>query len=360
PVPFLTFILPIGLSFHTFQAMSYTIEVYRGKQAAERHFGIYALYVMFYPQLVAGPIERPQNLLHQFREHHRLNKEEVKAGLLQMAFGLFKKVVIADRLALAVDHGFTNYQSQSGLSLFIAAVFYSFQIYCDFSGYSDIAIGAARCMGFKLMTNFNAPYFARSVTEFWKRWHISLSTWFKDYLYFPLGGSRAARYRVYFNIFVVFMVSGLWHGADWTFVIWGALHGLFVITEKTLGTLKRQLKISQTNNGLLNGARVLFTFLLVTIAWVFFRAPNIGQAGAILTKIFTFSGNGIVNLGVNSNEICFSFILIILLMLFESRWPKPQLISLNNYAYMLVFAGLLFVCYFFGIFNYRQFVYFQF
>ncbi|MGE4569241.1 MAG: MBOAT family protein, partial [Bacteroidales bacterium] len=237
PLPYLSILLPIGLSFHTFQAMSYTIEVYRGAHKAERHFGIYALYVMFFPQLVAGPIERPQNLLPQFRTSKFFQAEGFRQGLAQVAMGFFKKVVIADRLAMAVDHAYATSPEQSGLSMAIAAFFYSFQIYCDFSGYSDIAIGSARMMGFKLMTNFNAPYLAKSLTEFWKRWHISLSTWFKDYLYISLGGNRVSAAKVYRNLFIVFLISGLWHGANWTFVIWGALHGVIIVAEKFVNHL---------------------------------------------------------------------------------------------------------------------------
>ena len=221
PIPYLSILLPIGLSFHTFQAMSYTIEVYRGNQKAERNFGIYALYVMFYPQLVAGPIERPQNLIHQFYEKHTFDYSRVVAGLKLMLWGLFKKIVIADRLAIYVNAVYNNPTHHSGITLILATVFFAFQIYCDFSGYSDIAIGAAKIMGFKLMTNFNRPYFSRNISEFWKRWHISLSTWFKDYLYISLGGRRVSIPRWYFNLLFVFLVSGLWHGANWTFLIWG-------------------------------------------------------------------------------------------------------------------------------------------
>jgi alginate O-acetyltransferase complex protein AlgI len=206
-LPFLKIALPIGLSFHTFQAMSYTIEVYRGQQKAEKHFGIYALYVMFYPQLVAGPIERPQNILHQFREKHFVDWERIKSGLAMMLQGFIKKVVIADRLAMVVDAAYADPHATNGLSLAIATIFYAFQIYCDFSGYSDIGIGAARVMGFRLMTNFNAPYLANSVTEFWQRWHISLSSWFRDYVYIPLGGNRVGIKRWIFNICIVFIIS---------------------------------------------------------------------------------------------------------------------------------------------------------
>ena len=225
-LPFLEIILPIGLSFHTFQAMSYTIEVYRNNQLPERNFLVYALYVMFYPQLVAGPIERPQNILHQFHEYKRYDWDNVKHGLTRMLWGFFKKVVIADRAAIAVNYCYDHIPQLSGLALLGGAVLYSFQIYCDFSGCSDIAIGAARVMGIRLMENFERPYGAPNITTFWTRWHISLSTWFRDYLYIPLGGSRCGPLRKRFNLLLTFLLSGLWHGARWTFVVWGMLHGL--------------------------------------------------------------------------------------------------------------------------------------
>src|SRR3989344_5166299 len=229
PIPILNIILPIGLSFHTFQSLSYVIEVYRGKQKAEYNFGIYALYVMFYPQLVAGPIERPQNLLHQFYEKHDFNYRRVTDGLKLMLWGLFKKIVIADRLAVFVNQVYNNPTGFEGISLITATVFFAFQIYCDFSGYSDIGIGAAQVMSFKLMDNFKRPYFSKSISEFWKRWHISLSTWFRDYFYFSIGGNRVSIPRWYFNLFATFLLSGFWHGANWTFIFWGALHGFYLI-----------------------------------------------------------------------------------------------------------------------------------
>ena len=224
PIPLLHILLPIGLSFHTFQAMSYTIEIYRGNQEPERHFGIYALYVMFYPQLVAGPIERPQNILHQFHEVKHFDYGNMRSGLLQIAWGLFKKVVIADRLALFVNQVYGDPTGYTGLPLIMATVFFAFQIYCDFSGYSDIALGTARCMGFNLMTNFNKPYTATGIGEFWQKWHISLSTWFRDYVYIPLGGNRVSKFRWYVNILIVFVLSGSgmgptghsWFGACFT------------------------------------------------------------------------------------------------------------------------------------------------
>jgi alginate O-acetyltransferase complex protein AlgI len=229
-LPLLNIILPIGLSFHTFQAMSYTIEVYKGNQKPERHFGIYALYVMFYPQLVAGPIERPQNLLSQFRAKHYFNADSFFDGLRLMLWGFFKKVVIADRIVSYVDAIYGHPSDyMNWLNCLLATFFFTIQIYCDFSAYSDIAIGAAKCMGFDLMTNFKRPYSASNIHEFWGRWHISLSTWFKDYLYIPLGGSRKSKLRKYLNQLFVFLVSGFWHGANWTFILWGAMHGGFNI-----------------------------------------------------------------------------------------------------------------------------------
>src|SRR3989339_1447668 len=237
----LAIILPIGLSFHTFQAMGYTIDVYRRQQKPERHFGIFALYVMFYPQLVAGPIERSQNLIHQFYEKHVPDYARIASGLKLMLWGLFKKVVIADRVAVVVNQVYNNPHDYSGLPFVIATVFFAFQIYCDFSGYSDIAVGAAEVMGFKLMKNFNRPYFSKSIAEFWKRWHISLSTWFRDYLYIPLGGSRTTAARWQFNLFITFLVSGLWHGANWTFVIWGALNGFYLVFSLWTADIRKRV-----------------------------------------------------------------------------------------------------------------------
>jgi D-alanyl-lipoteichoic acid acyltransferase DltB (MBOAT superfamily) len=229
PVPALNVLLPVGISFYTFQTLSYTIDVYRGKIQPERHLGVFALFVSFFPQLVAGPIERSGNLLPQFYQKTAVDYERIISGLQRMTWGFFKKVVIADRLALLVNTVYNHPTEFSGMPLIIATYAFGFQIYCDFSAYSDIAIGAARVMGFDLMENFRQPYYARSIPEFWRRWHISLSTWFRDYVYLPLGGNRVKLPHWVFNILVVFVVSGLWHGANWTFVIWGALHGIFMV-----------------------------------------------------------------------------------------------------------------------------------
>ena len=361
-------ILPIGLSFHTFQAMSYTIEVYRGNQKAERHFGIYALYVMFYPQLVAGPIERPQNVLHQFHAHFAYNFENIKAGLVRMAFGFFKKVVIADRLSMMVDPAYSDPAQHNGLTLLVATFFYTFQIYCDFSGYSDIAIGAARVMGFNLMENFNAPYLANSITEFWRRWHISLSTWFRDYLYIPLGGNRKGEFRRNLNQLAVFLASGLWHGANWTYVIWGGLHGVYQVAaglrDKHLFNGKKPEATSVQRAGFALSGRlwyvgnVLMTFALVMLTWVFFRATSVGSAMLILKKIGTLSLLEPIKTPLNATEMWFSLALIVFLLIKEGTYLViPTRSTPRFYALLTI---ILFVTYLFGVFTSNQFIYFQF
>jgi D-alanyl-lipoteichoic acid acyltransferase DltB (MBOAT superfamily) len=313
PIQNLNIILPVGLSFHTFQAMSYTIEVYRGHQKAEHHFGMYALYVMFYPQLVAGPIERPQNILHQLHEEHTFEYQRTADGLKLMAWGLFKKVVIADRLAPMVGLYYNNPVSASGLQLAFATACFAIQIFCDFSGYSDMAIGAAKIMGINLMENFRRPYAARSVAEFWSRWHISLSTWFRDYVYIPLGGNRVSQTRWAMNIMIVFLLSGLWHGASWTFVIWGALHGAFMVGE----ALVKKIKFSNVNFPLWLSTPIQkgVTLWLVGMAWVFFRASTFEDARLITSKIITGfpSTQEVVNFTL-AQARDFSFIITLLMM----------------------------------------------
>lgn len=346
------FDLPIGLSFHTFQAMSYTIEVYRRKQKTEKDFIIYSLYVMFYPQLVAGPIERPQNLLPQFHTQFKFNFEKLKSGLMLIAWGLFKKVVIADRLSIMVDYCYDNPTAFSGFTLLIATIFFTIQIYCDFSGYSDIAIGAARTMGYDLMLNFNAPYLSKSISEFWRRWHISLSTWFRDYLYIPLGGNRVSPMRLYANYMIVFTVSGLWHGAAWTFIIWGALHGVYLV----LALLRdKYLPFKLPKSNILS---ILFTFVLVMTTWVFFRAKGLHNAKAILQKIFSFGSYDTFSMPFTTNEFLFCWLLMILLFI-KDIYVK-EINTKNTPLFYVKFIGLMLVCYFFGIFTSNQFIYFQF
>jgi D-alanyl-lipoteichoic acid acyltransferase DltB (MBOAT superfamily) len=327
PIPILHIILPIGLSFHTFQALSYTIEVYKGNFKAERHLGIYALYVMFYPQLVAGPIERPQNVLHQFYEKFDFDEYRVYSGLRIMMWGMFKKVFIADRLALLVDTVFNNPEGQNGLTYFIATLFFTIQIYCDFSGYSDIALGAAKVMGFKLMQNFNTPYLATSISNFWSRWHISLSTWFRDYVYIPLGGNRVSKTRRYYNTFIVFMLSGLWHGANWTFVAWGGLHGFYLLIENMLLSSISSKAFSLRITFL----KPIFVFFIVMLAWIYFRATTITEANKIIATIASdfvpqiiifFSGrfNFYGLRGIDISSISISFLIIIFLIVVEKKY----------------------------------------
>ena len=282
-VPTFNVLLPVGISFYTFQSLSYIIDVYKGKLEPERHFGIFALYVAFFPQLVAGPIERATHLLPQFHARLTFDQTRVASGLRLMLWGLFKKVVIADRLALYVNQVYNHPDEYKGLTLLIGTYFFAFQIYCDFSGYSDIAVGAARVMGFDLMENFRQPYTAQSIAGFWRRWHISLSTWFRDYLYIPLGGNRVGPVRLYTNVLIVFLVSGLWHGADWNFVIWGALHGLYMVLGIWLG------RMSWPNLPAL--VRVIATFHLVAFAWIFFRANTLPDALYIISHLFALDGS---------------------------------------------------------------------
>lgn len=364
-LPYMSIALPVGLSFHTFQAMSYTIEVYRGNQKAEKHFGIYALYVMFYPQLVAGPIERPQNVLHQFHEKKIFSTSNLNKGLYLMLWGLLKKTVIADRLGIYTNVVFDNYTQHSGSSLALAAFFFAIQIYCDFSGYSDIAIGCAKTMGFDLMQNFNRPYFATSIIEFWRRWHISLSTWFRDYLYIPLGGNKKGEARWILNVFIVFLVSGFWHGANWTFIIWGALHGFLNMLniafnkfgKNTSGNAKKLLTII-TNKYI----TIPFTFFLVSIAWIFFRATSIEQAWYIIHKIFTDFDGKLFNKtgGFAIYAIIGLTILFLKELKDEYKWRIHVLSSSNYYIRLLGIIGLLLLISLTQVFNSSQFIYFQF
>lgn len=287
-IPHLNVLLPVGISFYTFQTMSYTIDVYRGMREPERHLGIFALYVAFFPQLVAGPIERSTHLMPQFREEMRFDPERVSSGLKLMLWGMFKKVVIADRLAVVVEQVYSNPEGVEGPQLLIATYFFAFQIFCDFSGYSDIAIGAAQTMGFRLMKNFDRPYHSRSISEFWHRWHISLSTWFRDYVYIPLGGNRVPKARWYLNLMLVFIVSGIWHGANYTFIVWGALHGTYqLVSVLTQGQRRRvtQLMGLAARPRLLAGWRMFCTFHLVCLGWIFFRADSLSDAWYILTHL---------------------------------------------------------------------------
>jgi len=370
-------ILPIGLSFHTFQAMSYTIEVYRGHQPAERDLGIYALYVMFYPQLVAGPIERPQNLLYQFREHHKVEYDNVARGLRLMLWGLIKKVVIADRIALITDPIFNHPLNYSGIALYVGVIFFHIQVFCDFSAYSDIAIGAARVMGFKLMTNFNMPFHSRTISEFWRRWHISLSTWFRDYLYMPLGGNKVSKLVTYRNLFIVCFISGLWHGASWNFVIWGLLQGFYMIfasvTRKRRQKINDKLGISKVP-WLDHTLDIIITFLLTAFARVFFRGNSFSDAMYFVKKLGSVPGEvvqiirtgkiGFLHLPSLSTMILPCTILFALLeiaQVLQVRFNLPETFSKKPalLRWSLYFTAITLLM-FFGVYEKHQFIYFQF
>ena len=376
-IPLLKMILPIGLSFHTFQAMSYTIEVYRGEQKPERHLGIYALYVMFYPQLVAGPIERPQNLLYQFREHHKIEYDNVVRGLRLMLWGMVKKVVIADRIALLTDPIFNHPHDYSAIALYMGVVFFHIQVFCDFSAYSDIAIGAARVMGFKLMTNFNMPFHARTVSEFWRRWHISLSTWFRDYVYLPLGGNKTTKLLTYRNLFIVCFISGMWHGASWNFVIWGLLQGGYMVfamlTKKTRKKINEALGISKVA-WLDHTLDIIITFSLTAFARVFFRGNSIRDAGYFVRKLFDIPAE--LLMVVKTHKIGFLHIpgiltlvlpCILLFAFLETAHVIQRKYNLAEtfsskpviFRWGVYFSGL-FTLLFLGVYEKHTFIYFQF
>ena len=357
----LKIILPIGLSFHTFQSLSYVIEVYRGKQKPERHFGVYALYVMYFPQLVAGPIERPQNLLHQFHERRHFDIDRVQSGLSLALWGLFKKVVVADSLSIYVDAVYNFSSHHNGTTLLVATYFFAFTIYCDFSGYSDIARGVSRVYGIELMRNFDAPYFSLSIGEFWSRWHISLSTWFRDYVYIPLGGNRVALGRNFANILLVFMISGLWHGANWTFVVWGALHGTYLICGRVLALLRDRfgLKSPAESGWLRKGWAMLLTFHLVLLAWVFFRARDLATAFDILKRMAVPAGavfsDPILAQGVLGIAVVIGLDVVYRNLRFWDRYSALPMPTRFANAIALFFGIVLF-----GVENGSQFIYFQF
>ena len=375
-------ILPVGISFYTFQALSYTIDVYRGEIKSEKNIIKYALFVSFFPQLVAGPIERSKNLLIQIdnlEKVKRFDYDRITEGFTLMLFGYFQKMVIADRAAILVDTVFNGYYEYNSMALILAAVFFAIQIYCDFGSYSLIAIGTAKVMGINLMENFNTPYFARSVKEFWGRWHISLSTWFRDYLYIPLGGNRCSNIRNSFNILVTFLVSGLWHGANFTFIAWGAIHGIFHIIEEQLKPIKEKylnkFKI-KTNAFSFALIEIVITFIIVDLAWIFFRAETIHDAIHYIQRIFTridlwtlFDGT-LYGLGLNIFEMN---ILIIALFIFISidlvKYIRKESIFVflsrqNLYFRWFVMLFLIFYIIVYGKygvdFDPKQFIYFQF
>ncbi|MCD8326700.1 MAG: MBOAT family protein [Lachnospiraceae bacterium] len=375
-------LLPVGISFYTFQALSYTMDVYRGEVEPEKNPLKYALFVSFFPQLVAGPIERSKNLLRQVKnvENLRLwDYDRIASGFILMCWGMFQKVVIADRLAIFVDQVWENLSSCGSVETIAAALAFSLEIYCDFAGYSSIAIGAARLMGFDLMENFNAPYFAASIRQFWRRWHISLSGWFRDYLYIPLGGNRKGRVRQQVNVMITFLLSGLWHGADWTYVIWGGLHGGYQV----IGDLTRPLR--EKINGLLHTdtkaesyrlGQMLFTFLLVTFAWIFFRAEDLEQALYFLNRLFTrwnpwnFFNGSLYEFGLDRME-CHILLAGLVLLFFVDLVRERKKEDLGNFLLRqnlwfrwAVVIGLILGCLVYGVygvdFDSTQFIYFTF
>lgn len=359
-------LLPVGISFYTFQAVGYTIDVYKGNFKAEKHFGLYALFVSFFPQLVAGPIERTKNLLPQFKIHHKFNYESFLAGFSQILWGFFIKVCIADRIAIYVNAVFNNVDKHNGSTFILAIFLFSIQIYCDFSGYSNIAIGSARIMGFNLMENFRRPYFAKSISEFWNRWHISLSTWFRDYVYIPLGGSRVSTFTHLRNLFITFLISGIWHGANWTFAIWGSLHAFFLISSvirkkylKSYSYLNQycNFKIFYYLNSFFS---IVSTFFLVTFAWIYFRADSLTDANLIVKNILFNHGT----LFLNKTELLYAFFSIFILIFKEIKDEYNINInfmsSKNTYIRFISYVVIIYLIVLFGVVDSNQFIYFQF
>jgi D-alanyl-lipoteichoic acid acyltransferase DltB (MBOAT superfamily) len=356
-------ILPIGISFYTFQSISCTIDVYRKKLIPTTDFLSFAAFVSFFPQLVAGPIERATNMLPQMLKKRKFDARQSLTGIRLIIFGLFKKVVIADSLAPAVKDIFNNYPQYSGITLILGAVYFAFQIYCDFSGYSDIARGVANLLGFELMVNFNFPYLSKSIAEFWRKWHISLSTWFRDYLYFPLGGSRVSKWKGVRNIFIVFLVSGFWHGAKWTFVAWGGLHALYFLPSFLLGTNRKNTENVEEERiwslSIKEFFQVLFTFSLVTLAWIFFRAESMHQAigyfSGIGHRLNDFKGSlNYRNTITEGGHVEFLFVLLLLFILsflYTSKFRNT--IVLQSFTVLLIILFGNFV-------NPADFIYFQF
>ncbi|WP_417872724.1 MBOAT family O-acyltransferase [Xanthomarina gelatinilytica] len=356
----LQIILPVGISFYTFQTLSYTIDVYRKNIEPTSNFIQFAAFVSFFPQLVAGPIERASQLLPQFSQKRVFNSEFAISGFYLIIWGLFKKVVVADNCAFFVNQIFDGGGSYTSMELFLGAVLFGFQIYGDFSGYSDIAIGVARLFGFSLMTNFSFPYFSRDIAEFWRRWHISLSTWFRDYLYIPLGGSRGNTWQGIRNVFIVFLVSGFWHGANWTFVIWGGIHALLFLPLLLIKVHRKYLETTRISLGQL--PFILFTFVLVTFAWIFFRADNASMATQYIQDIFSFNSGSVATFYKTPKMILFSAIIVIsisILLLFEFLAVQKNKKEVVLTTYTAVCIAML-IC-FMGVFkNPSEFIYFQF
>lgn len=352
-------ILPIGISFYLFKAISYIADVYEGKIEAERDFISFALYISFFPQLLAGPIDRAEHMISQFKHKIPFDGSNVTAGLKMMLWGYFLKLVFADRAIIYVDAIYGNLQAHNGTSILLAAILYSFQIYCDFAGYSLLSIGVAKAMGYDVMQNFNRPYMAKSITEFWKRWHISLTKWLTDYIYIPLGGSRCSKLKTYRNILVTFLVSGLWHGASWNFVIWGCIHGFIQIIEKASGLAKKEVKSSW-----IKLSRILLTFIIATLAWMFFRLPSFSDAIYGIGKIFTSFGTPFMGRDATpALEFCALGLFFILCKdVLDELYPtRFKLFDNKNiivrYASYISISILILAA---GVFDDSQFIYMQF
>lgn len=350
-------IIPVGISFYTFQTMSYTIDIYRNNLKPTNDFVSFASFVSFFPQLVAGPIERATNLLPQILAKRSFSHKIAEQGLRLIVWGMFKKVVIADSLAPIVEDIFNNYQMYDGGTLFLGAVFFAFQIYCDFSGYSDIAIGIAKLFGFELMSNFKFPYFSRNIGEFWRKWHISLSTWFRDYLYIPLGGSKGGKWKSLRNIFIIFLVSGFWHGANWTFIIWGLIHALLYLPSFVFNSNRKYLSSVVAENSYFPSIKELLqmgsNFFFVTLAWVFFRSENVQESFAYLTKMA-------VDFSIHVEYKNYVYFYIIPLVVLEWILRKDERLTTVNplYWWILSVILLLFIVAKFG--SEQSFIYFQF
>ena len=371
----LSLMLPVGISFYTFQTLSYVIDVYRGEVEAEKNFLTYAAFISFFPQLVAGPIERTSNLLPQIKGEHRFDKEKATGGLLLMAWGFFKKLVVADNLAIYADQIFDDVHYYGGFSMLLAALFFTFQIYCDFSGYSDIAIGCAKLFDINLMTNFRSPYFAISIKDFWSRWHISLSTWFRDYVYIPLGGNRVGRVRNACNLLVTFLVSGLWHGAAWHFVVWGGLHGVLQVLENCFPFMRKLTKRVKEEPESIKGPAIWFcrmiTFGIAMLAWVFFRAETVSEACYVLLHMWdgilhpvAYVTRGLADFGMGIAEVLSLAVPFGLLLVYDYAAlygdPIAKVRRLKKPVRWLIYYGFVFLVLMLASFNAQEFVYFQF
>jgi len=362
-LPHLQLILPVAISFFTFQSVAYVLDVYWRKVPAQTNVFYFLLYTSFFPQLVSGPIERPKHFMPQFYVDHQFDGPRVASGLRLMLWGFFKKIVVADRLAVYVNTVYNNADLHSGATLLVATYFFAFQIYCDFSGYTDIAIGSARVLGFDLLRNFQRPYFSRSIPEFWRRWHISLSTWFRDYVYIPLGGNRVTAGRAYANLAIVFLVSGLWHGANWTFVIWGGLHGFYmVVSRMTKGLRDRLTAFLHVPPVMRSAAAMLITFNLANIAWVYFLARDMSTANFIVKKIFSADYRRLFVPAMDQFVYGLAAIGLLLIVdgLQERRsvaaWLDKRPMALRWAVYLTISVLILLM----GVFNGGQFIYFQF